>query len=336
MARIDIETKKKILHTWCTEKGVTYNQIAKRFKVHHTSVKNVIHKYGEELSLKDLPRTGRKPGPSEPKLDDKVVAYIRRHRSASTRDLAKKFKTSIGMIQRIKVRNSLKTYKKQKVPKKSLEQQSRAKTRARKLYERILGNFGKCILMDDETYVKKDSRTLPGPQFYTKSVEEDVDDADCSVALEKFGEKVLVWQAICTCGLRSSIFFTKGTINAQVYQEECLKKRLLPLYRKHESPPLFWPDLASAHYAKPVLQWFSDNNIQFVEKNINPPNCPELRPIERYWAIVKRIFKKEGTVSRSMEEFKKNWNAASSKCTKATVQNLMKGVSSKVRSFIRK
>lgn len=169
-----------------------------------------------------------------------------------------------------------------------MEQQSRAKTRARKLYERILDSPGKCILMDDETYVKEDSRTLPGPQFYTKSVGEDVDDADSSVAMEKFGQKVLVWQAICTCGLRSSIFFTKGTINAQIYQKECLNKRLLPLYKLHESPPLFWPDLASAHYAKSVLQWLSDNKVDFVEKDINPPNCPDLRPIERYWAIVKR------------------------------------------------
>lgn len=242
------------------------------------------------------------------------------------------------MIQRIKARNSLKTYNKRKVPKKSLEleQQSRAKTRAWKLYERILNNPGKCILMDDETYVKEDSRTLPGPQFYMKSAEEIVDDADCSIALEKFGQKVLVWQALCTCGLRSSIFFTKDTINDQIYEEECLKKKLLPLYRRHESPPLFWPDLASAHCAKSVLQWCLHNNIQFVEKNINPPNCPELRPIERYWAILKRIFKKDGTVSRNMVEFKKNWTAASRKCSKATVQNLMNEVPSKVRLFFRK
>ena len=242
--------------------------------------------------MKDLPRCGRIPGPSMPELYGKVLEYIKLHRSESTRDLAKRFKTSIGMIQRIKTRHFLKTYKKRKVPKKSVEQQSRAKTRARKLYNRILDNWGKYILMDDETYVKQDAKTLPGPQFYTKSVEEDVDDADCTVALEKFGQKVLVWQAICTCGLRSSIFFTKGTINAQVYLDECLKKRLLPLYKQHKSPPLFWPDLASAHYDKSVLQWLPHNNIQFVEKNINPLNYPEHRPIERFWAIVKAIFRK--------------------------------------------
>lgn len=336
MSRIEFETKKKILHTWCTEKGITYNRIAKRFKVHPISVKRIIEKFGNECSLKDLPRSGRKPGPSNPGLDQKVVNYIQKNKSASTRDLAKKFKTSIGMIQRIKHRHNLKTYKKQKAPKQSPEQKNRAEMRARKLYNRILDNSFRCILMDDETYVKQDSRTLPGPQFYTKSVGESIPIADTTVAIEKFGQKVLIWQAICTCGLRSSIFFTKGTINAQIYVDECLKKRLLPLYRKHKVPPLFWPDLASAHYAKSTLQWFSENNIMFVEKDINPPNCPQLRPIERYWAIVKRIFKKEGTVSQDMSDFKKNWSAASRKCTKATVQNLMEGVKSKVRSFYRK
>lgn len=279
MSRIEFETKKKILHTWCTEKGVTYNQIAKRVNVHPASVKRIIEKFGKECSLKDLPRSGRKPGSSNPDLDQKVVDYIQRNKSASTRDLAKKFRTSIGMIQRIKRRNDLKTYKKQKVPKQTPEQKSRAKTRARKLYSCILDNVDQCILMDDETYVKEDSRTLPGPQFYTKSVGERVPTADTTVAMEKFGQKVLIWQAICTCGLRSSIFYTKGTINAEIYQKECLKNRLLPLYRKHQSPPLFWPDLASAHYAKSTLQWLTENNIKFVEKDINPPNCPQLRPI---------------------------------------------------------
>lgn len=209
------------------------------------------------------------------------------------------------MVQRIKKRNNLKTYKKQKVPKQSADQKSRAKTRARKLYNRILQKPNACILMDDETYVKEDSKTLPGSQFYTTIVGEEASDNEKSIQMEKIGQKVLVWQAICSCGLKSSIFYTKGTINADIYQSECLKKRLLSLYKKHSTPPLFWPDLASAHYAKSTLKWFKDNDIDFVEKEINPPNCPQLRPIERYWAIVKRIFKKEGKQNNTLQELKK-------------------------------
>ena len=132
--------------------------------------------------------------------------------------------------------------------------------------------------------------------------------------------------SICSCGLKSTIFYTTGTINAEIYRSECLQKRLLPLYNKHSTPPLFWPDLASAHYAKTTL-----NCGLLVEKNINPPNCPQLRPIERYWAIVKRVFKKTGKAAGNMQEFKKNWAQASKKCDATLVRNLLKSVRSKVR-----
>lgn len=333
MSRIKKEVKIRVLDTWMREKGISMNEVAKRFGIHPASVKSIIHKFGEHYTFDDLPGRGRKPGPSDPNLDRKVINLINRNRSMSIRDLAKKAGTSIGMVQRIKKRNNLKTYKKQKVSKQTAEQKSRAKTRARKLYHRILQKPDACILMDDETYVKEDSSTLPGPQFYTAAIGEDVSDHEKSIEVEKFGQKVLVWQAICSCGLKSASFFTKGTINADIYQKECLQKRLLPLYKKHTTPPLFWPDLASAHYAKSTLRWFEDNDVDFVEKDINPPNCPQLRPIERYWAIVKRVFKKDGKANRTMAVFKKNWNAAAKKCDQSAVQNLMKRVKSKVREY---
>lgn len=305
MSRIEKEVKKKVLDTWLSEKGITMRKLAKRFGIHHASVKTIINKFGEHYTLDELPGRGRKPGSSNPKLDRKVVSLIMKNKSMSIRDLAKKAGTSVGMIQRIKQRNHLKTYKKQKISKQSAEQKKRAATRARKLYSRLLQRPNACALMDDETYVKEDSKTLPGPQYFTAVVGEDVSDADRSIQVEKFGRKVLVWQAICTCGLKSTIFYTTGTINAEIYRSECLQKRLLPLYKKHSTPPLFWPDLASAHYAKTTLNWLAENGIDFVEKNINPPNCPQLRPIERYWAIVKRVFKKTGKAAGNMQEFKK-------------------------------
>lgn len=335
MSRIKKETKIRVLDTWLREKGVTMNNLAKRFGIHPGTVKSIINKFGEHYTFDDLPRRGRKPGPADPNLDRKIVNLINRKKSMSIRDLAKKAGTTVGMVQRIKKRNNLKTYKKQKTSKQSAEQKSRAKTRARKLYNRFLEQPYSCILMDDETYVKEDSRTLPGPQFYTKVIGTDVSDHEKSIQVEKFGQKVLVWQAICSCGLKSSIFYTKGTINADIYRTECLQKRLLPLYKKHSSPPLFWPDLASAHYAKTTLKWLRENGVDFVEKDENPPNCPQLRPIERYWAIVKRIFKKDGKVSKTMQEFKKNWNAASKKCDNTTVRNLMEGIKSKLREYFK-
>ena len=71
--------------------------------------------------------------------------------------------------------------------------------------------------MDDETYVKMDFKTLPGPQFFTKSQSQILPDELTQRSVEKFGPKILVLQAICSCGERSRIFITKGTNNKELY-----------------------------------------------------------------------------------------------------------------------
>lgn len=78
-----------------------------------------------------------------------------------------------------------------------------------------------------------------------------------------------------------------------VYIEQCLQKQLLPFLRDHTGPVLFWPDLASCHYAKKIIKWYKENDVKLVAKTANPPNCPELRPIENYWALVKQPISKE-------------------------------------------
>ena len=63
--------------------------------------------------------------------------------------------------------------------------------------------------MDNETKIKMDCNTLPGSQFYNAVVGEDVLDDMKTKKIEKFGKKVLVWQPICSCGLKSFSFFLR-------------------------------------------------------------------------------------------------------------------------------
>lgn len=333
MPTISIEVRKQIIENYFKEKNITLRDIAKQYNVSKDSVQKIIKKFREHNTLENMPGRGRKKGCMDPKLDGKIVSEFRKKRSISTRDLAKKLRTSVGNVQNAKKRNSLLTRKKQKIPKRSAAQLERAKSRAVLLNRFFSKNTGKCILLDDETYVKKDMRTLPGPQFYTFHAGEDVPDQEKTVGIEKFGVKILVWQAICSCGLKSSSFFTTGTVNGDVYRKECIKKRLVPLYRKHGSLPIFWPDLATAHYAGDTLSLLNKEKIEFVSKEMNPPNCPELRPIEKYWAIIKRDLLKKGAVAQDMEDFKKMWNAASRRVTKTSIQALMARVPKKVRDF---
>lgn len=311
-------------------------KLAKAEGVSVHAVQNAIKRFGMYNTLKDLPGRGRKPGPSKPNLDKKICRQFERKKELSIRDCAKKCGTSIGMVQRAKERNSLKAYRKQKCPKRSQIQASSVKTRARKLYDGILSKRELCIVMDDETYVKLDYKTLPGAQFYTVKQGTDVPNAEKSIFCEKFGKKVLVWQAVCQCGMKSSPFFTLGNMNGEIYRKECLQKRVLPLIRKHTGPTLFWPDLASCHYARLTLDWYRENNVDFVEKEMNPPNCPQIRPIEKFWALMKGRLRKKDKAADDLEQFKKDWINVSKQVDETVVQNLMRDIKKQVRSLARK
>ena len=51
---------------------------------------------------------------------------------------------------------NFKSYQVIKYPNRSDKQSLTAKTRARKLYDKVLTKFNGCIIMDDKTYIKCD------------------------------------------------------------------------------------------------------------------------------------------------------------------------------------
>ena len=333
MKGLSKQVRSQILNKYWTEKGITLKSLAKSFNVSISCVKKTIDRFGQHYSIDDLPGRGRKPGTSDPDLEKRICNVYRQHPESSVRDVAKKLGCSVGMVQRTKQRKSLKTFKKRAVPKRTEKQEQTIKTNARKLYQRICRNETECVIMDDETYVKFDYGQMPGHEYYTVKEGRTVSEAYMYRRTEKFAKKALVWQAICTCGLKSSSFVTTGTINGQIYLEECLQKRLLPFIRRHEASTLFWPDMASCHYARGVVNWLKENDVDFVERNMNLPNCPEVRGIERYWALTKRLLKKKGVAAKSIDDLKRNWRAVQNTVTSSNVQNLMGDVRQKLRNL---
>jgi len=85
----------------------------------------------------------------------------------------------------------------------------------------------------------------------------------------------------------------------------------MPFIRKH-SNYIFWPDFASSHYANSVLNYLREQKIKFVEKTENPANVPEARPIEDFWADLKR------------EVYKKNWSAKNVTKLKSRIRYCLK------------
>jgi hypothetical protein len=261
------------------------------------------------------------------------MLYMKRYPEMSVRDIGLKSGVPKSTVQDIKVRCGFKTYKKMKYPGRTASQFVSGKARGRKLIKEKLRQKRYCIIMDDESYFKLDCKTLPGPQFYTVPKGFKPSTALRAVKTEKFGKKVMVWQGICECGLKSSPFFTTETMNAQMYIRECLDKRLLPLIRRHNVPTLFWPDLASIHYAKATLDWYEANNVDFVPKNMNPPNVPQIRPIEKYWAISKQYLRKTKRFAENINQFRRLFISTTKKLDEAAVQRLMRGLRTKLRNY---
>jgi hypothetical protein len=125
------------------------------------------------------------------------------------------------------------------------------------------------------------------------------------------------------------------TLNSEVYIKDCLGTRLIPLIKKHKCATKFWPDLASSHYSQKTLDWYQANKVDIIPKYRNPPNCPEFRPIEKYWGIVKRMVKKTRATIRSQSQMLNIWNICSGKVSEQIVRKMMAGIKTSVQHFIR-
>lgn len=180
-----------------------------------------------------------------------------------------------------------------------------------------------------------DLKQLPGHKFYIARIRGRVLPKWKYICVDKFAKKALIWQGICSCGEKTRPFVTSSMMTSDIYVKECLTKRVLPFIQQHRGPLMFWPDLASCHYSKKTVEWYQTNQVDFVPKHMNPPNCPQFRPIERYWAIVKAKLKKNAGVVKTIAGMHAKWTYFSGKVTKEVVQLLMGSIRRKVRKYIR-
>lgn len=71
--------------------------------------------------------------------------------------------------------------------------------------------------MDDKTYVKSDFKQHPGQSFYVSKVRRGVKNKYKLIIIGKFPKKHMIWQAICTCGLKSQPYVATVSINSNIY-----------------------------------------------------------------------------------------------------------------------
>lgn len=329
------KVRQTIAHTFIENQSASFSSIAKHLKLHKSLVCRVLKKYVQTLSIKVAPGRGRKTGPADKKIAQKVLKSLKQNPGLSDGDRAKIFGTSSSYIRKLRLKYGYMSYHAIKHPNRSDKQNFEAIKRARKLYVNVLTKSEKCVLMDDETYVKRDFRQLPGKKFYVSTIRGNVSSKFKFVCQDKFAKKFMIWQALCTCGIKSRVFVTSSTMTAEICKNECLQKRILPIIRSHKSHVYFWPDLASCHYAGSTMEWYRVNKVDVIANDMNPPNCPALRPIEKYWAIVKRILKKNGGATNTVEQMRNKWNLHARKVTVEGVRKLMGSINTQVRKFLR-
>lgn len=332
MSSAQANTRKLILKIYVENTGLSYKSIAKKTNSSLSTVRRTVLRYLETQSVERKSGTG-KTSTVDKHMEAKVIRSLKHNPNLSLRDLAKKNMTNHMRIHRIKQKYNFRTFKKFVVPRREDKQQITAIRRSRMLYHLLVDKKNTCLVMDDETYVKANFKSLPGSQFYSGIDKSTIDMRFKIIKHEKFPKKFMVWQAICQCGDRSAPYVTQGTMSSENYTKECLEKRLLPFLRRHRTNTLFWPDLASCHYSKKTIAWYDANQVNVVPKIANPPNCPELRPIERYWAIMKTKLRKTTKEAKDINDFKKKWIKATKLIPDVSVRAMMRAVRSKVRFF---
>ena len=121
--------------------------------------------------------------------------------------------------------------------------------------------------------------------------------------------------ATCMASNLTRPYFVKSNlaINQDVYLG-ILKSHLTPFIKRYYSTGgyVFWPDLASSHYASRVQDYFKSEKIVFVPKDMNPANVPKARPIEDFWGTLKQ------------KVYKGNWSAKNIKSLKLRIAKCLK------------
>ncbi len=121
-------------------------------------------------------------------------------------------------------------------------------------------------------------------------------------ALDNYPDKIMVWLCISDCGMSQPYFMPwNDSIRGEDYHENCVKEHLVPFSDEFHADGdyYFWPDLATSHYAKNTLAIFKEHNIAYIPCPANPPNCPQLCPIEDFRGFLKSKLYEGGWEART-------------------------------------
>lgn len=303
--------------------------------ISRTTIYRTIRECEEGIPCQNLLKSGRPRQLAAARIQERLLHFAENRVGASSRKLARRFHVSHTTILREMKRNQSKYRKRQKCPKYTQDQLRRIRQCCRFLRD-IHFARNRIIVIDDEKYFPLSMAEIPGNAgFYTRNVDETPDEVKYKTKT-KFPEKVLVWCAISEAGVsRPYIGRVRGeAVTANLYCERCLPKLVDFINLHHpDDEIIFWPDLASSHYARVTTQWLEEHNIPFVPRAHNPPNVPQARPIETFWALLTQKVYENGWEAQTGDQLRNRIRTKLGEINPESCQRLMGGVRAKLRQI---
>jgi len=226
---------------------------------------------------------------------------IRRYRQVSQSTMASRLNCSQSYVSKtLKDKTNIKCYKKTK-PSVYRRTNPEVKTQCRRLNRKSLG---KDFIIDDEHFFPLSKPQVPGITDSTPATKK-----NAPPELKHYFKQV--WEE----GDVLDRTFTTGHFETflRAVQQRCEPARVPGELFEEDSGPfirdnysegdyLFWPDKASSHYAKTVVDFLRGEHIAFVEKEDNPTNLPQARPIEDFFGYLDQLVYHKGWTAKNTDQ----------------------------------
>lgn len=321
------------MENWTKGKTFTFKHF-QIMKVPKATAYRIMRQCDEGVPMSRKSGSGRPAQKMPPGKCQRLQAEMKEKIGASQSHAARKYGISQQYVSKIlKSKTSLRYRKRQPAPDVTEAQKIRQKTACTKLRKGPMKSRGNTIIiMDDETYFTlKSSSCVANKGFYTsdrKSAPSEVR----FVKKQKFPKKIMLWMAISSEGMSDPLFLEQDAMNGDIYENKCipLVNKFIKTHHRDKNV-IFWPDLATAHYKKSVTKKLEDLKIPTVARAHNPPAAPQIRPIEHFWSQLKQAVYKDGWEASTASDLKRRVRAKLRQFNVTTVQNLMRGLKTKVR-----
>ena len=125
-------------------------------------------------------------------------------------------------------------------------------------------------------------------------------------------------------------------VTADSYVSNCLSRQLIPYLNTHypQGGYIFWPDKASAHYARITTDYLDANGINYVSKEDNPTEVPQCRPVEDFFGLLSTRAYEGNWVANNVQALKRRIRRCLGEIPQEVVQaTMMSGKSKLMRAY---